>query len=115
MRLTHYYPMILRLHVGCTMVSGSLFASRGILRLANLPPGNHVALRITSYIVDTTLLTAAVLLMMMRHQYPIVDDWLTAKVLLVVLYIALGVMALRQAKTRWGRRAAFGADRKSVV
>jgi uncharacterized membrane protein SirB2 len=101
--------MILRLHVGCAVVSGSLFATRGVMRLSSLPQANHAALRIASYIVDTTLLSAAVLLMLILRQYPIVDDWLTAKVLWIVVYIALGVMALRRAKTARGQQAAFAA------
>lgn len=109
MSLTPNYPIILRLHVGSVILSGSLFATRGIMRLLNAPQANHVALRITSYIMDTVLLGAAVLLTLILHQYPIVDDWLTTKVLLVMLYIVLGAFALRRAKTPWGRRAAFAA------
>jgi uncharacterized membrane protein SirB2 len=109
MPLAYYYPIILRLHVGCVILSGSLFTARGIMRLFHLPQANHVVLRGVSYVIDTTLLSAAVLLTLILHQYPIVDDWLTAKVLWVALYIALGVVTLRQARTPWGQRAAFAA------
>jgi uncharacterized membrane protein SirB2 len=109
MPLAYYYPTILQLHVGCVILSGSLFTARGILRLFCLPYANHMVLRRASYGIDTTLLTAAVLLTLILHQYPIVDDWLTAKVLFVGFYVALGIVTLRRAQTPWGQRAAFAA------
>ncbi len=109
MPLAHYYPIALYLHVCCVSLSGSLFVTRGILRLSGRPLANHVVLRIASYTIDTLLLCAAVLLMLILHQYPFVDSWLTAKVVLLVVYIVLGVMTLRRARTQWGRRVAFAA------
>jgi uncharacterized membrane protein SirB2 len=109
MSLTQHYPLILRLHVSCVILSGSLFATRGVMRLCGLPHANRGALRIASYLIDTTLLGAAVLLTLILHQYPLVDGWLTAKLILVVLYIILGLMTLRRARTPWGQRAAFAA------
>ena len=34
------------------------------------------------------------------HQYPFVHGWLTAKVLLLVGYVALGTFALKRGRTR---------------
>ncbi len=48
-----------------------------------------------SYTVDTVLLTAALMLMTVVQQYPFVDAWLTVKVLAVVVYIVLGILAFR--------------------
>jgi uncharacterized membrane protein SirB2 len=109
MPLAHYYPNILLWHVGCVILSGSLFATRGILRLLGRPLANHVALRFASYTIDTMLLCAAVLLTLILHQYPFIDSWLTAKVILLLVYIVLGLMTLRRARTPWGRRVAFVA------
>jgi len=107
--LSAYFGEILLLHVGCVAFSGTLFTVRGVMRIANLPGANHWTLRWTSYAVDTTLLGAAVLLTLIVHQYPFVDAWLTCKVLLLPLYIALGILALRRARTRAGRSAACAA------
>lgn len=52
-------------------------------------------LRIVAYAIDTTLLTAALMLTMIIHQYPFVNGWLTVKVLLLIVYIVLGWFALR--------------------
>ena len=102
-----YYLQILHLHVGCVVLSGTLFTVRGLLRIANHPMANHRALRILSYVIDTTLLVAAILLTLILHQYPLKNGWLTTKVLLLVLYIGLGILALKRARTRSGRSVAF--------
>ncbi len=103
------YPEILLLHVACVALSGSLFAVRGVLRIRHSALANHPLVRAASYLVDTVLLFAAVLLTLILHQYPLVDGWLTAKVLWLLVYIALGMVALRRARTAAGRAAAFAA------
>ena len=107
--LASYYVEIRTLHVGCVALSGSLFAVRGAFRLAEVRAAHHRVLRVSSYVIDSVLLLAAVLLMLIVHQYPFQSAWLTAKVLLLVLYITLGIVALRGARTRAGRMNAFAA------
>jgi uncharacterized membrane protein SirB2 len=107
--LSAHFAEIRLLHVGCVAFSGTLFTVRGLMRIADLPAANHCIVRWTSYAVDSALLGAAVLLTLIVHQYPFVDGWLTCKVLLLPLYIALGVVALKRARTRGGRSAAFVA------
>lgn len=105
--LSAYFAEIRALHVGCVAISGSLFTIRGLMRIADLAGANHWAVRWISYGVDTALLAAAVLLTLIVHQYPLVDGWLTCKVLLLPLYIGLGIVALKRARTRADRSAAF--------
>lgn len=107
--LASYYVQILLLHIGCVALSGSLFAVRGSMRIAGLSCANHWALRWTSYVVDSTLLGAAILLMIIVRQYPPQDGWLTTKVLLLIVYIGLGSLALKRARTRAARVSAFAA------
>ena len=57
------------------------------------------ALRWLSYAIDTVLLTAALMLATIVRQYPFVHAWLTAKVLLLVVYIVLGTFALKRGRT----------------
>ncbi len=104
-----FYAQIWLVHILCVTASGSLFALRGALLLAGRAAANHAALRYLSYAIDTTLLTAALMLMTITHQYPLVQAWLTVKVLLVVLYIVLGVMALRAGRTRRAHTVAYVA------
>lgn len=102
-----YYPQIKAVHVHAIGLSFTIFFLRGLLMLARSRFTNHAALRYTSYTVDTVLLTAALMLATMLHQYPFVHHWLTAKVLLLVAYIVLGVLALKRAKTRQAQILAF--------
>jgi uncharacterized membrane protein SirB2 len=53
-----------------------------------------------SYAIDTALLTAALMLAVMLHQYPFVHGWLTTKVVLLVVYIVLGTYALKRGHTK---------------
>jgi uncharacterized membrane protein SirB2 len=108
--LASHYADIRFIHVGCVALSGSLFTVRGLFRVGNFAVANHRLLRVSSYLIDTTLLTSAILLTLILHQYPFVEPWLTAKVLLLVLYIALGNITLKRAHTRLGRMVAlFGS------
>jgi uncharacterized membrane protein SirB2 len=104
-----WYLQILWTHIGCVIASGSLFFARGCMMLAGLPAANHVALRRISVAIDVLLLAAAITLTTIIHQYPFVQAWLTVKVLLLVVYIALGVFALRRGRTRAIRAICFGA------
>jgi uncharacterized membrane protein SirB2 len=113
--LASHYADIRFIHVGCVALSGTLFTVRGLLRIGNSTVANHRLLRVTSYIIDTTLLTSAILLTMILQQYPFVEAWLTTKVLLLVLYIALGTITLKRAHTRLGRIAALVASLGTFV
>jgi len=108
-QLAPYLFPIRALHVACALLSGALFTVRGVLRLLELPAANARAVRLASYLIDSTLLAAALLLMGLVRQYPLVDGWLTMKLLLLLAYIALGMQALRRARTPAARAAAFAA------
>lgn len=106
MLAAHYQP-ILHLHVGSVILSGTLFCTRALMRLRGLPLANHLALRIASWLIDTALLGAAILLTTIVRQYPLVNGWLSMKLLLLMLYIVLGTFALKRASTTRGRLLAF--------
>ena len=97
--MIEFHPEIKLVHVGAVIASGSLFTTRGALMLAGSPLANHAAVRYLSYSIDCTLLTAALMLITILHQYPFVNGWLTAKVLLLVVYIVLGSLALKRGRT----------------
>jgi len=104
-----HYPEIKWVHICCVLLSGSLFALRGLLMLSDSRYANSSALARSSYVIDTTLLAAAVLLAIIIHQYPFAQAWLTVKVVLLAVYILLGVCALRRGRTRWRRAGYFVA------
>jgi uncharacterized membrane protein SirB2 len=63
--------------------------------------------RVLPHVVDTVLLASAIALAVMLKQYPLAEPWLTAKVAGLVLYIALGMVALRHGATRRIRTGAW--------
>ena len=100
------YPVIKLIHVTAVVLSGGLFALRGLLLNLGLDWVMARPVRRLSSTIDSILLAAAVLLAIVTEQYPFVDGWLTAKVLLLIVYIVLGYCAFWTAKSR-GARLAF--------
>lgn len=107
--MIEFYPQIKWVHVAAVLASGGLFALRGIAMLAGARWFMAAPLRYLSYTVDTVLLTAAMMLATVLHQYPFVQAWLTVKVLLLVAYVVLGSYALKRGATRAARARAFVA------
>lgn len=104
-----FYPQIRLVHISCVILSGSLFALRGLMMLAGSTNYRWPLLRYLSWTIDTTLLTAAFMLMTVTHQYPVANTWLTVKVALVVAYIVLGMRALRETGSRRARAWNYAA------
>ncbi|MDB5918433.1 MAG: Invasion expression up-regulator SirB [Massilia sp.] len=101
------YPGVKHFHMGCAAVSASLFLLRGVwmLRAPKLLQQRWV--RIAPHVVDTLLLASAITLAVWSGQYPFAQGWLTAKLLALLGYIALGTIALKRGRTRAVRGAAF--------
>jgi uncharacterized membrane protein SirB2 len=97
--MIEFYPQIKLVHVYAVIASGALFALRGGAQLAGAGWTMASPLRYLSYTVDTVLLTAALMLATILHQYPFVHGWLTVKVLLLVVYVVLGSLALKRGRT----------------
>jgi uncharacterized membrane protein SirB2 len=105
--MLEFYPQIKWVHVAAVICSGLLFALRGSAQLLGARWTMAAPLRILSYTIDTTLLTAALMLATILHQYPFVHAWLTVKVLLLVVYVALGSFALKRGRTTRVRLICF--------
>jgi uncharacterized membrane protein SirB2 len=59
------------------------------------------------HVIDTLLLASALTLVVWSHQYPGAQNWLTAKLLALIVYIGLGTVALKRGRTKGARIAAF--------
>ncbi|GAB3374027.1 hypothetical protein GCM10027431_26160 [Lysobacter rhizosphaerae] len=101
--MIEFYPQIRQFHIFVALLSGSLFALRGAFLLAGARWPLALPVRWFSYAVDTALLTAALMLLTILPGAVFANGWLAVKVTLVVVYIVLGVFALKRAKTRRGR------------
>jgi uncharacterized membrane protein SirB2 len=105
--MIEFYPEIRLVHVAAVIASGALFLMRGIALQLGWRAAMAAPVRYSSYAIDTVLLTAAFMLATILRQYPFVQDWVTAKVLLLVVYIVLGSFALKRGRTRAVRAACF--------
>lgn len=101
--MAEYYLSVRSLHIFAVLLSGGLFFLRGAGLLLGHSWPKASLVRYSTYLVDTTLLAAAVALMLMLRVYPLVNSWLTIKVVCLVLYIALGIMAFREGRTQMAR------------
>ena len=102
-----FYLEIRTVHIAAVFASGALFLLRAAaLNVLGAQWPLAAPLRYLAWTIDTVLLTAALMLMTIVHQYPVAHAWLTVKVLLIVLYIVLGYFALR-AETRRARLASL--------
>ncbi|MFO7603246.1 MAG: SirB2 family protein [Gammaproteobacteria bacterium] len=101
--------MLKLIHVSCALISISGFVARGLLALQNSPRLAQTWIKVTPHLVDTVLLVSAILLLIQTGLSPLQHSWLAMKILLLVLYIVLGLVTLRLARTRQARRLAFVA------
>ena len=102
------YVLLKSIHVGSVILSFSLFFLRGIWLVQN----NSTNLRqrwvkILPHVIDTVLLVSAILLAMTIQQNPWEHAWLTAKVSGLLIYIGLGMVAMRFGQTREIKIAAW--------
>lgn len=105
--MIEFYPQIRFVHILCISLSGSLFLLRGLGILAGARWPKAAPVRWLSYTIDTTLLTAALMLVVVLPGAMFANGWLYAKLALLPVYIVLGVFALGRARTSRGRRLCF--------
>lgn len=103
------YESIKIFHMCCAALSISGFFVRGIWMLQQSAYLQHCYVRRLPHVIDTLLLVSALLMVVMSQQYLLQQNWLTAKVLALVVYVLLGMVALRCGKTRIIRISAWVA------
>lgn len=88
------------LHIGCVFLSYGLFFIRGIwmLRASTLLQLRWV--KVIPHIVDSVLLISAVILAFLLSISPLSAPWLMAKIIALLVYILLGMIAIKRGKTR---------------
>jgi uncharacterized membrane protein SirB2 len=106
--MTNAYATLKAIHAGAAGVSLALFLLRGAWRFAS--PERLAArwVKVVPHVVDTVLLAAA-LALAWQLGVEAARGWLWAKVAGLVVYIGLGVVALRLGRTPAVRTAAFVA------
>ena len=99
MVLVDVYPAAKLTHVAMVLASGGLFFVRGAAVLAGAGWAMARPLRLLSYAIDTVLLAAGLSLLAMLQLNPFVVTWLGVKLALLSIYIILGSMALKRARS----------------
>ncbi len=94
------YALLKHLHISCAAASYALFLLRGIWMLSDSPIMRRRWVKLVPHTIDTGLLASAIALAYTIGQYPLAESWLTAKVAALLLYIALGLVALRYGKNK---------------
>lgn len=93
------YLILKNTHIALAVLSIALFVLRSVWSVNASPQLQQKWARIAPHIIDTLLLASAVYLMIASHQYPFTDSWLTAKLVALIAYIALGTYAIKRGRT----------------
>ncbi len=99
--MIEHYPTIKLLHMSCAWLSLSGFILRATWALRDSPLLRHRLARIIPISIDSVLLGSALTLAGLSGQWPQQQPWLSAKLVALLVYIGLGMVALH-----WGRQRA---------
>ena len=91
---------VLSIHVVTALLSISGFIFRGILHLRGSDLLNRKWLKISPHVNDTVLIVSAIVLVLQSDLIFLTAPWLQAKIVALILYIMLGLIAFRFAKTK---------------
>lgn len=101
------YLAIKHIHMLAAVLSILGFTLRGIWVLRDSPLKQHKLTKVLPHIIDTLLLGSAICLAVTIGQYPFQAPWLTAKVIALLAYIGLGLVAFRFAAQKWQQALAY--------
>ena len=101
------YNHVLTVHVSAFILSISGFIFRGILHFRGSDLVKRKWLKITPHIIDTVLIISAIILLIQNGLNLLTTPWLLAKLIALIFYIALGLIAFRFSKTTRVRMLAW--------
>ena len=92
--------MIKTIHVVCVVLSFSGFFLRGVWMMLESTLLQHRLVKIFPHVVDTLLLTSAIILAVQWRISPLEQSWLLAKIIALLVYILVGIVALRHGRSK---------------
>ena len=95
------------LHVASAALSFAGFFIRGIWMLRESPLLKQRWVRISPQVVDTVLLASAIALAVQWRLSPMDQAWLMAKIIALLVYIGVGLVALRFGRSKRVRLCAW--------
>jgi uncharacterized membrane protein SirB2 len=109
------FALLKVVHMSCAFASLAGFTLRGYWLLTEHPLLQQRLTKTLPHVVDTLLLGSAIGMLLIWKVSPLETPWLTAKVLALLMYIALGMIALRFGKTKTVRLCAWSGAMLSVA
>ena len=97
------YAIFKHVHMTAVALSGLLFMVRGLWLLQGSTQLQAKWVKITPHVIDTLLLFSAIAMLVVSQQFP---AWVHVKITLLIVYIGLGLMAFKKAKTQ-GQKLSF--------
>ncbi len=94
-----YYPWIKLIHISMVTITTCFFIVRFFWMIKYPELLQRTWVKKFPPIIDTTLLVSGITMAVLSHQYPLQQPWLTAKVVALVAYIVLGMVALKLGST----------------
>ena len=102
------YLPIKHLHMSLALISLTGFVIRGWWSIRGYALLELRWVKIAPHVIDTLLLTSAVLLMAILQQHPGNQGWIMAKLIALVFYIVFGTLAIKRAPTVASKALFFG-------
>lgn len=102
------FELLKLLHMSCAFLSIGGFTLRGYWMVTDDPRLRRRATRVLPHLLDTLLLGSAIGMLMIWQVNPFSLNWLSAKIIALLLYIGLGMVAFRFGRTRQIQLVAFG-------
>ncbi len=101
------YATLKLIHIIAATLTISGFLLRGFWMLSGSPNLNAKAVRIAPHVIDSVFLFSGIGLVWLLQLPVLSQPWLMAKLIAVVIYIILGMIALRRGKTMHARVTAL--------
>jgi uncharacterized membrane protein SirB2 len=101
------YTIIKHIHISSVILTFISFCLRGIWMFQDNSALQQAWVKILPHFIDTTLFFSGMGLIIILHQYPGTQAWLTAKLVALLIYIIFGEIALKHGKTQTIRATAF--------
>lgn len=95
------------IHLSAVVLSFTLFFLRGIWLLRGSPVMQQRWVKVAPHSIDTVLLASAIALAWQLGVTPFNSPWLAAKIVALLVYIGLGILAFRFARTSAQRLTAW--------
>lgn len=100
-----YYLVFKHIHMSCAYLTIALLLSRIFLSIVKPDVLQQKWLKITPHLIDTILLTCAILMVMAIGPH---HTFILAKIVLLLLYIACGYITLKVTKSAIGKLIGAG-------